>query len=67
MKQVDDDPRSGRPVDLNNEVLKNLVESEPQLSVDQIAERMDSFHGKVLCLLKEIDLKISQNYWTADN
>lgn len=51
---IEDDPRSGRPVDFNNDVLKNLVESEPQLTVDQIAERMDSSHGTVFRHLKEI-------------
>ncbi|CAK9805828.1 Histone-lysine N-methyltransferase SETMAR [Anthophora plagiata] len=49
-----DEPRSGRPVNFDNDVLKNLVESEPQLTVDQIAERMGSSHGTVFRHLKEI-------------
>lgn len=49
-----DEPRSGRPVNFDNDVLKNLVESEPQLTVDEIAERMDSSHGTVFRHLKEI-------------
>ncbi|XP_017765118.1 PREDICTED: histone-lysine N-methyltransferase SETMAR-like [Eufriesea mexicana] len=48
-----DEPRSGRPANLDNDVLKNLVESEPRLTVDQIAERMDSSHGTVFHHLKE--------------
>mgnify|MGYP004576351081 CR=1 FL=1 len=49
-----DKPRSGHPVNFDNDVLKNLVESEPQLTVDQIAERMDLSHGTVFRHLKEI-------------
>ncbi|XP_023217668.1 histone-lysine N-methyltransferase SETMAR-like [Centruroides sculpturatus] len=51
---INDKPRSGCPVDFDNDVLKNLVESEPYLTVDQIAEKMHSSHGTVFRHLKEI-------------
>ncbi len=51
---VEDMPRSGRPIEFDNEVLKNLVDAEPQLNVDEIAERLNSSHGTVYRHLQEI-------------
>ncbi|GFY65822.1 connector enhancer of kinase suppressor of ras 2 [Trichonephila inaurata madagascariensis] len=51
---IDDEPHSGHPVNFDDGILRNLVESEPQLTVDQIAERMNSSHGTVFHHLKKI-------------
>lgn len=51
---VEDKPRSGRPVEFDNEALKKLVDAEPQLNVDQIAERLNSSHATVHRHLQEI-------------
>ncbi|GFV88596.1 histone-lysine N-methyltransferase SETMAR [Trichonephila clavipes] len=49
---IDDEPRSGRPVNFDDDILRNFVESETQLIVDQIEERINSSHGTVFHHLK---------------
>ncbi|GFV40110.1 histone-lysine N-methyltransferase SETMAR [Trichonephila clavipes] len=56
---IDDESRSGRPVNFDDAILRNLVESEPQLTVNQITERVNSSHGTVFQHLKKIG-KVSE-------
>ena len=40
-------PHSGRPVEPDDESLKSLVEAEPQLTIDEIAENFNSSKGTI--------------------
>ncbi|CAK9833045.1 Histone-lysine N-methyltransferase SETMAR [Anthophora retusa] len=44
---LSDEPRSGRPTAFNPEALKALIELEPQLTTDEIAERLGSSSSTV--------------------
>lgn len=44
---VEDAPRAGRPEVFNSDALLELVEAEPNLTVDMIAQRLNSSHGTV--------------------
>ncbi|XP_076177098.1 histone-lysine N-methyltransferase SETMAR-like [Ptiloglossa arizonensis] len=45
--ELSDEPRSGRPTAFNPEALKASIELEPQLTIDEIAERLGSSSGTV--------------------
>lgn len=46
--------RESSPVNFDNDFVKNFVEPEPRLTINQIAERMDLSYGTVFHHLKEI-------------
>ena len=51
---MEDLPLSGRPVGFDDELLKSLVVGEPQLIVDEIAEKLNSSHGTIYRHLQAI-------------
>ncbi|CAF2812706.1 unnamed protein product [Rotaria sp. Silwood2] len=55
-KSLDDDPRSGHPLSVitqqNFEAVKDLVNGDPHISIDYIADMLDISHGSADTILK---------------
>jgi hypothetical protein len=63
-QSLDDDPRSGRPLSVitqqNIEAVRDLVNDDPHISIDYIADILDISHGSVGTILKQhLELKRS--------
>lgn len=61
--ELDDAPRSGRPLTINNQVLRNLVEKDPRLTVDEIAKKMGAPRSTVFDHLKSIGKRSLEGKW----
>ena len=44
---IEDLSLSGWPIEFDDESIKSLVETEPQLTIDEIAEKLNSTHGTI--------------------
>ena len=53
--ELDDLPRSGRPVEVDMDALKQLIEEDPRLTTRCLAERLGCVHATVETHLKELD------------
>ena len=51
---VEDRPRSGRPSEVDNDVIKTLVESTPRITTQGIAEKMNIDNSTALRHLKQL-------------
>lgn len=51
---LQDEPRSGRPKELDDDVLKTLVSNEPLLTTREIAEKFDVTHTAIENHLKKL-------------
>ena len=52
--ELDDLPRSGRAVEVDLDVLKQLIEEDPGLTTGCLAERLGCVHATVETHLKEL-------------
>ncbi|CAF4050273.1 unnamed protein product, partial [Rotaria sp. Silwood1] len=67
-ESLDDDPRNGRPLSVitqqNIEAVKDLVNDDPHISIDYIADMLDISHGNVDTILKQhLELKKVSSKW----
>ncbi|CAF1523130.1 unnamed protein product [Rotaria sp. Silwood1] len=67
-ESLDDDPRSGCPLSVitqqNIEAVKDLVNEDPHISIDYIADILDISHGSVDTVLKQhLKLKKVSSKW----
>ncbi|CAF2997199.1 unnamed protein product [Rotaria sp. Silwood2] len=67
-ESLEDDPRSGRPIAIitqqNIDAVKDLVQDDPHISIDYIADILDISHGSVYTILKEhLKLKKISSRW----
>jgi len=60
---LSDNDRSGRPADFNNDALKALVETNPRLSIQEIADTLQSSWSAVQRHLHEIGKTSRQGIW----
>jgi histone-lysine N-methyltransferase SETMAR len=51
---LSDAPRSGRPVEFDNETLKSLIESDPKLTIEELSQQLGSTRSTVHRHLEEI-------------
>jgi transposase len=52
--ELDDLPRSGRPLEVNMDVLKQLIKENPRLTTRRLAEQLGCSHTTVEKHLKEL-------------
>lgn len=60
---LSDAPRSGRPSDFNEDALKDLVESDPRLTIQEMSERVSAPWSTVQEHLKKIGKVNRQGIW----
>ncbi|XP_076182868.1 histone-lysine N-methyltransferase SETMAR-like [Ptiloglossa arizonensis] len=64
---LSDEPRSGRPTAFNPEALKTLIEFKPQLTTDEIAERLDTSRSTVHRHLIQLGKVSKLGKWVSDH
>ena len=60
---LSDSDRSGRPTDFENDALKSLVETNPRLSIKEIANTLQTSWSVVQRHLHEIEKIFRQRIW----
>jgi histone-lysine N-methyltransferase SETMAR len=61
--ELDDLPRSGRPLEVDLDVLKQLIEEDPRLTTRCLAERLGCVHATVETHLKELGKTWKYGVW----
>ena len=61
--ELDDLPRSGRPPEVDLDVLKQLIEEDPRLTTQCLAERPGCVHATVETHLKELGKAWKYGVW----
>lgn len=61
--ELEDAPKSGRPSTIDNQVLGNLVEEDPRLTLDEIAEKMGAPRSTIFDHLKAIGKRSLERKW----
>ena len=61
--ELDDLPRSGRPREINTEVLDQLIEEEPRLTTRCLAEHLECFHTIIERYLGELGKTWKYGIW----
>jgi histone-lysine N-methyltransferase SETMAR len=60
---ISDDKRSGRPSNLDNKVLKSLIESDPRLTIQELSEKLNVSWSTVQEHLKKIGKVNRRGIW----
>jgi histone-lysine N-methyltransferase SETMAR len=63
--ELDDLPRSGRPLEVDLDVLKQLIEEDPRLATRSLAERLGCVHATVKTHLNELGKTWKYGVWIA--
>lgn len=61
---LNDMPRSGRPVQFDEDALKSLVEADPRLTIQELSRSLQSTWSTVQRHLHQIGKKCRQGVWT---
>ncbi|CAF1688347.1 unnamed protein product, partial [Adineta ricciae] len=61
--ELDDLPRSGRPIEVDMDALKQLIEEDPRLTTRCLAERLGCVHATVETHLKELGKTWKYGVW----
>lgn len=56
VEDLEDEPRSGRPSNFDDEELRRLVEEDPKRTIRELVVLLDSSYGSVQCHLHSIGL-----------
>ena len=61
--ELDDLPRSGSPLELNVDLLKQFIEEDPRLTLRHLAEQLECFHTVVEKHLNELGATWRYGVW----
>jgi histone-lysine N-methyltransferase SETMAR len=61
---LEDEPRSGRPVEINMDALRQAIESDPTLTTRDVARKLGCTHGTVHYHFKELRLVSKLGDWS---
>lgn len=60
---IQDKPRTGRPSNLDDHALQSLVEGDPKLTVDDMAQLLGASHGTIVNHLEQIGKLYKHGKW----
>ncbi|GBL89034.1 Histone-lysine N-methyltransferase SETMAR [Araneus ventricosus] len=64
---IEDIPRSGRPIEVDCEQLKQIIDQDRNVSTRTIALELDVFQKTIVNALKRINLMFKFNRWCLTN
>ena len=60
---MDDQPRSGWPSAIDDDIVSALVENNPRITTEEIAERMNIDHSATFCHLRKLGFTSKLDTW----
>ncbi|GBO23604.1 Histone-lysine N-methyltransferase SETMAR [Araneus ventricosus] len=60
---IEDEPRSGRPIEVDCEQLKQIINQDRNISTRTIELELDVFHKKIVKTMKRINVTFQFNRW----
>ncbi|GBN71226.1 Histone-lysine N-methyltransferase SETMAR [Araneus ventricosus] len=64
---IEDEPRSGRPIEVDCEQLKQIIAQDRNVSTRTIALELDVYQKTIVKALKRIDVTFKFNRWVLRN